>query len=400
MLRNRGALVGAGVPDVEQCIGDGEEDGAEDDADGAEEGYAAEDREQDGDGVGAQVGTNEDRVEDVVDGADDESSPDGEEGGFSPVAVEAEVDGDRTPDEEGAEGWDHGAGGERGSPEDDTGNSEDPEGESGEDALNAGDGEAAERGGEDGFANSLDELVGLVVGKGKESTQRGDGDGAVAEEEEEDEEHDDELRDHADGVAEQAGNVASEIGCGAASGVVDVDGAGEGFDARGEFRAVGDEAGDLVLVVSGAEGPDKGECLFADLLREEECRDDDRERDEDQGERGAEGRIFYFCREPVVGVPGDDGENNGSDDGGEEGLEEKTAEDQDADGYEEESDLLPWNFLAAILHQGVAPFVDWMLWLELLLFHHSFLRFGYDSLPRRYPPPPCCQRVSLLFTLY
>src|SRR5580704_2977798 len=39
-------LARAGTPDVENCGGYGEEDRAENDADGAEEGYAAEDREQ------------------------------------------------------------------------------------------------------------------------------------------------------------------------------------------------------------------------------------------------------------------------------------------------------------------------------------------------------------------
>ena len=50
----------------------------------------------------------------------------------------------------------------------------------------------------------------------------------------------DELGDDADGVAEEAGEISSEVGGGGASGVVDVDGAGEGLDlcwrARDDWR--------------------------------------------------------------------------------------------------------------------------------------------------------------------
>ena len=118
--------------------------------------------------MGAQVGADEDRVEDVIDGADDECSPEAEEGGFSPMAGEAEVDRYRSPDEEGAEGGDHGAGGEGEGPEDDARNSEDPEGEAGEDALYGGHGEAAERCGEDRVADPGEEFRALVFVEGKE----------------------------------------------------------------------------------------------------------------------------------------------------------------------------------------------------------------------------------------
>ncbi len=74
---------------------------------------------------GSKVRTDEDGVEDVIDGADDEASPDDEEGSFAPVAGEAKVDGDGSPDEKGAEGGDHGAGSEGECPEDDAGNAED-----------------------------------------------------------------------------------------------------------------------------------------------------------------------------------------------------------------------------------------------------------------------------------
>jgi hypothetical protein len=37
-------------------------------------------------------------------------------------------------------------------------------------------------------------------------------------------------------------------------------------------------------------------------------------------------------------------------------VEEQGAEDQDGQGEEKERDLFPWGFLAAFLHQVVAPF--------------------------------------------
>ena len=48
--------------------------------------------------------------------------------------------------------------GEGEGPEDDAGNSEDPEGQAGEEALNGGDGESTEGGGEDGVADPCEEL--------------------------------------------------------------------------------------------------------------------------------------------------------------------------------------------------------------------------------------------------
>jgi hypothetical protein len=108
---------------------------------------------------------------------------------------------------------------------------------------------------------------------------------------------------------------------------------------------------------SCAESVDCRERLFTELLREEEGGNDDGECDENESERGAGGTVFYFVSEPVVGVPGDDGEDDGTDDGGEEGLEDENAEDKDAEGEEEEGDLLPgWRF-AALLHEVVAPLV-------------------------------------------
>ena len=334
-------MVGAVVPNLEQSGGDSEEDRAEDDAEGAEESDASEDGKQNGGGVGAEVGADEDRVEDVVDGADDGTSPDSEYGGFAPVPGETEVDGDRTPDEKGAKGGDHGAGGEGEGPENDAGHSEDPKGEAGEDALDGGDGETAESCGEDGLAGAFEELAGLVVTQGKDGAQGFEGELAVAEQEEEQEEHDDELGDDADGVSEESGYVASDIGGGAAGCVVDVDGTGEAFDAGGEFGAVGDEAGDFFLVGTSAEGVDGGEGLLADLLCEEKRGNDDGEGNKNERDRSAERATFDLCSEPVVRMPGDDSEDDGSGDGAQEGLENKSAENEDAEREQEESDLLP-----------------------------------------------------------
>src|SRR6202011_587800 len=114
------------------------------------------------------------------------------------------------------------------------------------------------RGGEDGVADSVEEFHALVLVEGKERAKGGEGQSAVAKEEEEEEEHDDELGKDADGVAEETGQVSSEISGGAASGVVDVDGGCEVLDARGERGTIGDEAGDLLLMGAVAEGVDGG----------------------------------------------------------------------------------------------------------------------------------------------
>jgi len=144
------------VPDVEQGGGDGEDDRAEDDAERAEDRYAPKDGDEDDGGVGAQMAADEDGVEDVVDGADDKSSPDSEHGGFSPVTVKAEVDGDWSPDEEGSEGWDHGERRESDGPKYDAGNAESPEGEAGEDPLYKCDGEAPEESCIDGVVDAFE----------------------------------------------------------------------------------------------------------------------------------------------------------------------------------------------------------------------------------------------------
>jgi len=231
------------------------------------------------------------------------------------VSREAEVDCERSPDEEGTKGGDHGAGGEGEGPEDDSGDTEDPEGQACENSLNGGDGEASESGGEDGIADAVKEFVGLFVAKRQECAEGGERERTVAEKEEEQEEHDDELGDEPDRMADEAGEVASDIGCGAAGGVVEVDGAREVLDACRERRMVSDEAADLVLVGSVAEGVYKSECLFAELLGEEICGYDDGEDDEDERDGGAGGLILDFGGEPVVGSPRDDCQYDGSKDG-------------------------------------------------------------------------------------
>ena len=116
--------------------------------------------------MAAQTSANQHGIEEVVDSADDAASPDHEQRGLSPVAGETEVDGDGTPDEEGAKGGDHGH--DRGgkSPEDDSGNSEDPESESGKDALDSCYGEPAESRSVNGVADPFEECVALLCAKG------------------------------------------------------------------------------------------------------------------------------------------------------------------------------------------------------------------------------------------
>jgi hypothetical protein len=207
-----------------------------------------------------------------------------------------------------------------------------------------------------------------MVAERKDGAQGVEGEVAIAEEEEEQEEHDDKLGDDADGVPEESGQVSADIGCSTAGGVVDIDGAGEGFDAGGELGTVGDEAGEPFLVGSGAKGVDGVVGLFADLLGEEEGGDNYGEGDKNERNGGAEGRIFDLCGEPVVRMPGYDSEDDSSGDGGKEGLEEESADDEDAEGEEEEGDLLPWVYCRVILHEVSLRLVG-CRWME----EHHFL---------------------------
>ena len=197
--------------------------------------------------MGAKVSADEDGVEDVVDGADDEAAPYGEECGFAPVAVKAEVDGDGSPDEEGTEGGDHGEGGEGKGPEDNSGDIQGPEGEAGEDALYKRDGESAEKGGIDGVVDALEKLSRLVFAEGDDGAQSCEGELTVAKKEEEEEEHDHHLGDEVDGVAEDDRGFAAYVSCSGAGGVVDVDGGREDFDAVGECGMVANVVAEEVL---------------------------------------------------------------------------------------------------------------------------------------------------------
>ena len=147
-----------------------------------------------------------------------------------------------------------------------------------------------------------------------------------------------------------------------------------------------------------AKGGDCRERLLTELLREEEGGDDDGKDDKDDCDCGADGAIFDSGCEPVEGTPGDDGEDDGPYDGGGEWAKDKSGEDEDADGEEEEGELLPWSFLAAVLHQIVAPLVDldatFVLDLNILV---TFLaacgaaNFGV-------PSPPSILGISLMIT--
>ncbi len=116
---------------------------------------------------------------------------------------------------------------------------------------------------------------------------------------------------------------------------------------------------------------------MAELLREEECGDDDGKDDEDESDGGTERAVFDLRGQPVIRALGDDGEDDGEDDGGEERAEEKSAEGENAEGDEEEGDLLPRCSCTVIRHE---------LWLRLGWMRlgglgsnlHS-ITFGWDS---------------------
>src|SRR5690242_14522934 len=98
----------AHAPEIEQRGGYGEDDRSEDDAGDSKESNAAKDGDENDGGVAAQAGANQNGIEEVVDGADDDASPDCEQQSFSPMAGDAEIDGDGAPDQESAEGRNHG----------------------------------------------------------------------------------------------------------------------------------------------------------------------------------------------------------------------------------------------------------------------------------------------------
>jgi hypothetical protein len=144
-----------------------------------------------------------------------------------------------------------------------------------------------------------------------------------------------------DGAAEKAADVLSEVGCGDAGGLVGIDGTGDGGELVGDGRMAADEVEDLLLVGVVAEGVDGSEGLSAEFLSEEVAGDDDCEDDEDECDGGTGVGVTDFGGEPVIGALSDDCQGDSSDDGGEEWLEGKGAEDQSGEGEEEEGGVLP-----------------------------------------------------------
>src|SRR6185312_15397033 len=99
------------------------------------------------------------------------------------------------------------------------------------------------------------------------------------------EEHDDDLRDDPEGVAEQTGYLAAQILADGLGRAVEIDGVGDGLDARGDGGMVADEFAEFLLVTVVAHSVDGGDGLLADVLHEEEAGDDDGEDDEDEANR-------------------------------------------------------------------------------------------------------------------
>ncbi len=79
-----------------------------------------------------RCGPSQGGIEKVVDQADEATSPDGEQGGLEPVAGEAEIEGDGSPDQDGSEGGDHGHDSGEDGPEQRVGDAEDPIGQASE----------------------------------------------------------------------------------------------------------------------------------------------------------------------------------------------------------------------------------------------------------------------------
>lgn len=155
--------------------------------------------------------------------------------------------------------------------------------------------------------------------------------------------------------------MASEEGGGGFDRLVYVDGVGDGLDAGGDVGMASEEVVETFVVCVVAEDVDGVDSLLDNLLPEQDAGQDDRDDHDDEGNGGADVAVLDLCGEPVVGMLGCDGEDNGSDDGGEKRLEDKSAEKQGADGEEKEGDLAPGLVLAGglrFLHEGDAP-VDW-----------------------------------------
>ena len=266
----------------------------------------------------SELWAHHDRVEEVVDRADDGPSPDGEHGCLDPVTAEADEEGDGSPDEDGAEGGNHGHHCCQDSPEKGIGNAKQPVGKTPENSLNSGDGHAAERGRHDSSAQPFQQHFGVAVVQREKRTDESTGESAVAIKEEEDEEHDHDLRDGPDGVSDDAGELGTKEAGDGLRGLLLVDVAGEGEDASGQSRVSREVVRDLLLRGVGAEaGNDSGD-LLSDALGEKEGRDDKAEQNQDNRDERAEIRPPDLCCEPSIGALSDDGDHDCADDGGEE----------------------------------------------------------------------------------
>ncbi len=143
------------------------------------------------------------------------------------------------------------------------------------------DDEAAKCRREDGVADPVHQLRRLIFVERKHRAQGGESEGAVAEQKEQQEQHDDELRDDADGVCRGDPQDAIRDIPSLLERYCQHHGAGDALDPRSQAWAIGDEAGYLFMVDPAAEIVDGGDRLSAQLLREEEGRDDDSQRDND-----------------------------------------------------------------------------------------------------------------------
>ena len=329
------------LPDIEKRGSYGEGYRTEDDAGDSKECDSTEDRDQNRGGMLAKPRTDQHGVEEVVDEADDSSSPDCEESGFAPVAVEAEVERDGDPDEEGSEGGNHRQDSGEDGPEEMVGDAENPVGETSESALNAGDGETSKGGCVDCVSDAFDQSIGLSGPERKERANEGDGELAVAEEKEEDEEHDDDLRDRSEGTSDEAGEPAPDEGGDGPRRVLRIERVGDGVDPHGEGGMVVEVGSDFLLRGVAAKRGDDVDRLLGEVVREEVDRRDDDDQDKYECQSGAGIAIADLCREPLVRSMADDGEDGCSDQGREERQKDKRADDEDSEGEQKERDLLP-----------------------------------------------------------
>ncbi len=122
---------------------------------------------------------------------------------------------------------------------------------------------------------------------------------------------------------------------------------------------VGEHVGEALLRAALAQGVDGAGGLLAEVLRQEEAGKNDAQDDQKERDRGAEGAVADSAGEPVVGAPGDDGEDDGPEDAQKHGVEQQPAEDEDAERQKEEGDLLPDYFAAAVCHMVATSVRCW-----------------------------------------